>query len=82
MPSVIKNTFWRITIIYIISLLFIGLNLPYNDEFLLLSSQGTAAASPFVRILDLAHIPGINHLINVTICVCSSFTNVATSQLK
>jgi amino acid transporter len=71
MPSAIKNTFWRITVIYILSLLLIGLNLPYNDEFLLFADAGTAAASPFVRILDLAHIPGLNHLINVTICVCS-----------
>ena len=39
------------------------------------------AAWPFVHILDLAHIPGINHLINVTTCVCCSFINVATSQL-
>jgi amino acid transporter len=78
MPSAIKNTFWRITIIYIISLLFIGLNLPYNDEFLLFASEGTAAASPFVRILDLAKIPGINHLINVTICVRFFFADLAT----
>ena len=83
MPSAIKNTFWRITVIYILSLLLIGLNLPYNDEFLLFASGGTAAASPFVRILDLAHIPGLNHLINVTICVCSSFTFLATAnQIK
>jgi len=69
MPSAIKNTFWRITIIYILSLLMIGLLLPYNDPFLLFASGGTAAASPFVRVLDRAHIPGINHLINVTICI-------------
>jgi amino acid transporter len=47
----------------------IGLLLPYNDPFLLYANSGTAAASPFVRILDRAHIPGINHLINVTICI-------------
>jgi len=69
MPSAIKNTFWRITVIYILSLLMIGLLLPYNDPFLLYASGGTAAASPFVRVLDRAHIPGINHLINVTICI-------------
>jgi amino acid transporter len=68
MPSAIKNTFWRITIIYILSLLMIGLLLPYNDEFLLFGG-GTAAASPFVRVLDKAKIGGINHLINVTICI-------------
>ena len=68
MPSAIKNTFWRITIIYVLSLLMIGLLLPYDDEFLLFGG-GTAAASPFVRVLDRAKIGGINHLINVTICI-------------
>jgi amino acid transporter len=68
-PSAIKNTFWRITIIYIISLLMIGLLVPYNDDFLLFADGDTAASSPFVRVLDLAHISGINHLINVTICI-------------
>ncbi|KAG8818558.1 hypothetical protein FRC19_010564 [Serendipita sp. 401] len=69
MPSAIKNTFWRITIIYILSLLMIGLLLPYNDPGLLFASGGDAAASPFVRVLDRAKIGGINHLINVTICI-------------
>ncbi|EEB87681.1 hypothetical protein MPER_14895, partial [Moniliophthora perniciosa FA553] len=26
-------------------------------------------ASPFVIALDRAHIPGLNHLVNVTICI-------------
>lgn len=72
MPSAIKNTFWRITIIYLLSLLLIGLLLPWNDEGLLFAAKnndGTAASSPFVRILDLAKIPGLNHLINITICI-------------
>lgn len=45
-PSAIKNTFWRITIIYILSLLIISLLIPYNDDTLLFGG-GTAAASPF-----------------------------------
>lgn len=72
MPSAIKNTFWRITIIYILSLLLIGLLIPYNDPDLLFGG-GTAQASPFVRVLDRANIGGINHLINVTICVSCGF---------
>jgi amino acid permease len=59
MPSAIKNTFWRITTTYILSLLFVGPNLPDNNGFLLFASGGTAAASPFVCILNLAHISGI-----------------------
>ena len=45
-----------------------------NDEFLVFAP---AAAWPFVHILNLAHIPGINHLINVTICLCYFFVLIA-----
>lgn len=31
MPSAVKNTFWRITLIYITSLTIIGLAIPFND---------------------------------------------------
>jgi len=67
MPSAVKNTFWRITIIFILSLTIIGLTVPYNDPRLF-DGEG-ADISPFVIVMDKARIPGINHLINLTICV-------------
>ncbi|KAK7062687.1 Amino-acid permease inda1 [Paramarasmius palmivorus] len=67
MPAAVKGTFWRITLIYITSLTIIGLLLPYTEERLL--GGGGAASSPFVIALDRARIPGLNHLINVTICI-------------
>ncbi|PFH49462.1 hypothetical protein AMATHDRAFT_41527 [Amanita thiersii Skay4041] len=67
MPAAVKGTFWRITIIYITSLTIIGLLIPYNEERLL-GGKG-AAASPFVIAMDRAHIKGLNHFVNVTICV-------------
>ncbi|ORY78860.1 APC amino acid permease [Leucosporidium creatinivorum] len=69
MPAAVKGTFWRITVIYLSSLLIIGLNLPYNDERLLGGNDGTAGTSPFVIMIDKAGIAGLNHLINVTICI-------------
>jgi amino acid transporter len=67
MPSAVKGTFWRITVIYITSLTIIGLLVAYDDERLF---NGTGAnVSPFVITLDKAHIPGLNHLVNVTICI-------------
>ncbi|TFL00709.1 APC amino acid permease [Pterulicium gracile] len=66
-PSAVKGTFWRITIIYISSLTMIGLLLPYDEPRLF---DGTGAnTSPFVIALDKAKIPGLNHLVNATICV-------------
>ncbi|KAF8066571.1 APC amino acid permease [Lyophyllum atratum] len=67
MPGAVKGTFWRITVIYITSLTIIGLLVPYNEPRLL--GGGGAAASPFVISLDNAHIPGLNHFVNVTICI-------------
>ncbi|KAL0066166.1 Amino-acid permease inda1 [Marasmius tenuissimus] len=67
MPRAVKAAFWRIVIIYIVSLTIVGLMVPWNDDRLL--GGGGAAASPFVIALDRAKIPGINHLVNATICV-------------
>ena len=65
-PSAIKNTFWRITLIYITSLTIIGLAVPYDDDRL---GGSGAGASPFVILIDRAGIAGLNHLINATICI-------------
>lgn len=67
MPTAVKGTFWRITIIYVTSLTIIGLLLPYNDPRL--GHGSGAGSSPFVIALDLARIKGLNHFLNATICV-------------
>lgn len=67
MPGAVKGTFWRITIIYIASLTIIGLLIPFTDERLL--GGTSAAASPFVLALQNGKIPGLNHLVNATICI-------------
>ncbi|GJN89896.1 hypothetical protein Rhopal_002885-T1 [Rhodotorula paludigena] len=68
LPSAVKNTFWRITLIYITSLTIIGVNLPYNEETLLGGSDG-AGTSPFVIMATRAGLNGLDHLINITICI-------------
>lgn len=67
MPAAVKGTFWRITIIYILSLTIIGLLIGY-DEPRLIGGSG-AAASPFVITLKDAGIRGLDHFINATICI-------------
>ncbi|CDZ96589.1 amino-acid permease inda1 [Phaffia rhodozyma] len=66
-PTAIKATFWRITIIYITSLTIIGLLVPWDNENLYGGSGSNA--SPFVIVMDLASISGLNHFINAVICV-------------
>ncbi|KAJ2916158.1 hypothetical protein MD484_g4244, partial [Candolleomyces efflorescens] len=67
MPAAVKGIFWRITIIYISSLTIIGLLIRYDEPRLL--GGGGAAASPFVIALKDAGIRGLDHLVNVTICI-------------
>jgi len=62
MPAAVKQTFWRITLIYVTSLTVIGLAVPWNNPRL-------KDTSPFVVLMDLAHIKGLNHLLNITICI-------------
>jgi amino acid transporter len=67
LPGAIKQVFWRITLFYIVSLLFVGLLVPY-DEPRLLGGDG-ASASPFVIAADLARLNGFDHFFNVVILV-------------
>lgn len=46
-PKSIKRTLWRILIFYILSLLFVGLLVPYNDHGLY-DSRSYASSSPFI----------------------------------
>jgi len=68
LPSAVKMTFWRVSFIYIMSLLFIGLLVRYDDENLIGGSYD-ANTSPFVRVFALAGVPGLDHLLNATITI-------------
>ncbi|KAG6864247.1 hypothetical protein C0991_011089 [Blastosporella zonata] len=67
MPGAVKGTFWRITVVYIMSLTIIGLLVPWNDPRLLGGSG--AAASPFVIVIKDAGIKGLDHFVNAVICI-------------
>jgi len=67
MPGAVKGTFWRVILIYVVSLLLVGLLVPWNHPRLL--GGGGANASPFVIVFDSAKVGGLNHLVNATICV-------------
>ncbi|GAA5975159.1 hypothetical protein JCM5350_000163 [Sporobolomyces pararoseus] len=68
LPSAVKGTFWRITVIYISSLLIIGLNVPWNNETLLGGGSG-AGTSPFVIMASLAGLKGLDSFLNIVICI-------------
>src|SRR5438132_869411 len=58
MPGAVKGTFWRVILIYVVSLLLVGLLVPWNHPRLL--GGGGANASPFVIVFDSAKVGGLN----------------------
>lgn len=70
-PKAVKLTFFRIVLFYLLSVLLLGMCVPYNDKglaFAVNAGKG-AAASPFVVAIRNAKIKGLNHLINACILV-------------
>jgi len=66
--------FWRITLFYVVSLILVGLLVPYTEPRLLSGSSGAdATASPFVIAIENARITGLPSVMNVVImvAVCS-----------
>lgn len=80
LPSATKQVFWRITLFYIISLLLVGLLVPYNEPRLLdKSSSVDATASPFVISITNAGIKGLPSVMNVVILI--SVLSVGNSSI-
>lgn len=70
LPSAVKQVFWRITLFYILALLFVGLLVPYDNENLLGGSGGEYAdTSPFVIASREAGLIGFDSFMNVVILV-------------
>jgi yeast amino acid transporter len=70
-PRAIKLTFYRILFFYCLSVLLVGMIVPYNSEELAFANKATtgANASPFVVAVELAGINGLPHVLNGAICI-------------
>lgn len=66
-PFAVRSAFLLITLLFLITVLMIGLLVPASDSRLLLSSGTSAAASPFVIATDRAGIPSLAGLINAVL---------------
>lgn len=69
LPTAVKQVFWRITLFYIISLLLVGLLVPYNNKNLLIGGSADAAASPFVISIKSAGIEVLPSVMNAVILI-------------
>ncbi|KAI4599982.1 hypothetical protein KJ359_001083 [Pestalotiopsis sp. 9143b] len=87
-PRAIRLTFFRILIFYVLSVLLIGMCVPYNSPELVFANSATAnaAASPFVVAVKIAGINALDHILNACILVfvfsaCNSDLYIASRTL-
>ena len=64
LPKVVKNVFWRILLFYVLSILLIGLNVPYNYPGLNTKSSHT---SPFTIVFQMIGSQVAGSFINAVI---------------
>ncbi|CAH0046286.1 unnamed protein product [Clonostachys solani] len=78
-PRAVRQTFWRISVFYILGVVVLGMAVPYDNEQLIgATKQSTsAAASPFVVAATLAGIKVFPDFINASLLV---FTLSAASS--
>lgn len=67
-PSAVKQVFFRIVLFYILSMLIIGLVIPYTDPNLLKGS-GNVAVSPFTLVFQKAGAEWAANLMNAIILI-------------
>ncbi|ESZ91882.1 amino acid permease [Sclerotinia borealis F-4128] len=66
-PDATKKTFFRVFFFYVLSILIVGVIVPYDSEALSVS-LGTAASSPFVIAFQAAGIKVLPSIINAVVC--------------
>ena len=80
-PKAIKLTFWRIILFYVVSVLLLGMIVPYNSKDLAFSTTAStgASASPFVVAINEAGIPVLGGILNA--CILLFVFSAANSDL-
>ncbi|KAF9910750.1 hypothetical protein BX616_010786 [Lobosporangium transversale] len=67
-PRAIRQVFWRIIMFYILTILIIGMTIPYDDESLA-NEKGDIKSSPFTRVFVQAGISVGGDIMNAIILV-------------
>lgn len=81
-PSAIRWTFWGIFVLFIATVFFIGIDLPYDIEALK-NDKTNASASPLVIVAQRAGVPVLPHIINavlLTAVLSAANSNVYSSS--
>lgn len=72
-----KLTFFKVTILFLGSLMFVGLLVPHNTDLLLSANGNGKNASPYVIAAQIHGVRVLPHIINTVILI--SVTSVATA---
>ncbi|OCL13578.1 hypothetical protein AOQ84DRAFT_310306 [Glonium stellatum] len=78
MPAAIRKTFWTIFSFFVLTIFFIGLLVPYDNEDLI-SSSSNASSSPLVIAAKLAGVsvlPGLINAVLLTVVLSAANCNV------
>ncbi|KAF2272166.1 uncharacterized protein EI97DRAFT_437159 [Westerdykella ornata] len=78
MPRAIRNTFWSIFLLFVFTIFFIGILVPY-DEPRLTIGDSNASSSPLVIAAQLAGVQVLPHIINavlLTVVLSAASSNV------
>ena len=67
MPRAVRKVFWRILLFYVISILIIGLLIPYTDPQLLRNDLGDISVSPFTLVFEHAGLLGAAAVMNAVV---------------
>ncbi|KAL3236954.1 branched-chain amino acid permease BAP2 [Nakaseomyces bracarensis] len=78
-PQASKSSIYRILIIYLLTMILIGFNVPYDNDELMGSSGSATHASPYVLAASIHHVRIVPHFINAVILL--SVISVANSSL-
>ncbi|WYZ38131.1 hypothetical protein EsH8_III_000045 [Colletotrichum jinshuiense] len=66
-PAATKKTFFRVFFFYVLSILIVGMIVPFNDASLSIST-GTAQQSPFVIAFTRSGVSVLPSIINAVVC--------------
>jgi len=77
-PKAVKNTFWTIFTLFVLTIFFIGILVPYNNSRLL-TGDTNAGSSPLVIAAQLASVNALPSIINavlLTVVLSAANSNV------
>nr|CAF29500.1 Leu/Val/Ile amino-acid permease [Saccharomyces uvarum] len=78
-PVAAKRSIYRILVIYLLTMILIGFNVPYNDDQLMGAGGSATHASPYVLAASIHGVKVVPHIINAVILI--SVISVANSSL-